>query len=337
MKALRSKARPRQRSTPKKFAVIVIGGSAGSVKPLLRLLQSFPKDMNAAICVVLHMAPDADPALLIERFAKATQFICSIAEDDDTIREGRLYLAPPRAHLIISKNKISFGKGPDENRFKPSIDVLFRSVAVEFRERAIGILLSGYLDDGVAGMIAIKKCGGIGIVQDPADADYADLPNAAIKKAHPDYSLPVATMGNEIFRLTLETRKPVKRIAGSLLREAEIELKMLSDIDETKILGVQSLYTCPDCGGTLFTIHERPGVERYRCFTGHAFSETGLLLKQNESLLLTLWTAVRMFEERKKLLENMAKTGSIHQRQKNLDHHISMLKNLLADIERLSN
>jgi two-component system chemotaxis response regulator CheB len=123
-------------------------------------------------------------------------------------------------------------------------------------------------------------------------------------------------------------------VPQSLIQETSIAEKMLTDIDDTKILGTQSLFTCPDCGGTLF--HIKDGVSRYRCFTGHAFTEAGLLEKQSEKLLMTLWICIRMFEEKSKLLEKMPQSVSIKKRQKDLEEHLSTLKSLLADIQELS-
>jgi two-component system chemotaxis response regulator CheB len=336
---MKHRAEKKQASQRKKinadFSVILIGGSAGSFHALLTLLHSLPEKLNAAVCVVMHLASNSNVTYLIQHLQQSTSLKCRLASDGDPIASGSLYLAGPNVHMLLSEQRILFGDGPDENRFKPSIDVLLRSAAVEFRERTIGIILSGLLDDGVAGMMAIKECGGICVVQDPTDAEYGALPIAVLKKLDADHVLPVADMGTVLTRLINQKRKPVRKIPKALADEAAVAEKMLTEIDDTRKLGTQSLFTCPDCGGTLFHIQDR-GLSRYRCFTGHAYSENGLVEKQNESLLVTLWTSIRMFEERRKLLEKMPKTTSIHKRLLDLNQHISILKNLLADIQKLS-
>lgn len=213
------------------FSIIVVGGSAGSFNALIALLESLTEELKAAILIVLHLSPNSNVSFLVEHLQQHSAFLCKIASESETIKSQTIYFSVPQAHLLVSDKKIILGKGSDENRFKPSIDVLFRSAAVHFRECVIVVILSGFLDDGAAGMKAIQQCGGVCIV-----------------------------------------------------------------------LGTQSLFTCPDCGGSLWHIDE-DGVSRCRCFTGHALSENYLMEKQNESVLLTLWTALRIFKERKKLLQ----------------------------------
>lgn len=316
------------------FPIIVMGGSAGSFNALVTLLDTFPHELKAAILVVLHLSPTSNVSFIVQHLQQHTSLRCKFASDGEILESGTLYFALPQKHLLVSENKIILGNGADENRFKPSIDVLFRAAAVHLRERVIGIIFSGFLDDGVSGMAAIKSCGGVCIVQDPADAANADLPIAVITAVDPHYSLPAERMYEAILSSTQTERKKVTNIPQELIEESRIAEKALSNIDQTRKLGTQSLFTCPECGGSLWHITEN-GISRYRCFTGHAYSELNLMEKQNESLLLTLWTALRMFEERKKLLQKVPQTFNIDRRQQELEKHISTLKVLLTDIQKI--
>jgi two-component system chemotaxis response regulator CheB len=312
----------------------VIGGSAGSFHALLTLVRSLPNDFNVAVCVVMHLAPNSNVSFLIQHIQNTTSFTCKLAKDGEKVRPGFLYLAIPDVHLLLARQHLKFGDGPDENRFKPSIDVLFRSAAVDFRERTIGIIISGLLDDGVAGMAAINRCGGICLVQDPTDAEYPDLPLAVLEKVEADHIVPVREAAAVLLK-AVQQKRPARKVPKALAQEVEIAERMLTEIDETRKLGTQSLFTCPSCGGTLFHVQD-DALSRYRCFTGHAFSENGLLEKQNEGVLMTLWTSLRLLEERKKMLEKIPQTARTKKRQRDLNKHVSTLKALLADVERLA-
>jgi two-component system chemotaxis response regulator CheB len=285
---------------------------------------------------VQHLSARSNIAYLVHHLQRHTKFNCRIASENETIKPGTVYFALPGVHLILSGKKIIYGTGPDENRFKPSIDVLFRSAAIQYRERTIGVILSGLLDDGVAGMAAIKSCGGKCIVQEPVEAEYGQLPVAVIEQVKPHYTLPVSAIGHMILTIAKKRKKKVVRIPRELIEEAEIAEKVLSDIDETRELGTQSLFTCPDCGGSLFHINDHK-LNRYRCFTGHAYSESGLLAKQTESIQQTLWVALRLFEERKKLLSRVFYPDGLFERKSDdIETHIKKLKSLLADLNKIT-
>jgi two-component system chemotaxis response regulator CheB len=318
----------------KDFPVIVLGASAGGFKALLDFMERLPQEINAAVFVVLHVSTRANISFLVQHLQHHTPYKCELASNKETIKEGRVYFAVPGMHLVVGKGKIIFGTGPEENRFKPSIDILFRTAAVEYRERVTGIILSGMLDDGVAGMSAIRRCGGLCIVQEPTEAEYPDMPLAVIEKMKPDHVLSAADIGRVILLETRKKRKPVK-VPADLIEEVEIAEKVLSGIDETRKIGKPSLFTCPDCGGVLFHVDD-PVLKRYRCFTGHAYSESSLLSKQSESIQATLWVALRQLEERKKILSKLPKLNLGSKKINELDIHIERLKKLLADVQAVS-
>jgi two-component system chemotaxis response regulator CheB len=316
------------------FPIVVVGASAGGFSGLLELAEHLPLENKAAVFVVLHLSEMSNVSFLVQHLQKHTTYKCTMPNQREPIRSGKIYFALNGMHLLFSKNRITYGTGPDENNFKPSIDVMFRSAAVEFTDRVIGIILSGIMDDGVAGMVAIRKCGGLCIVQEPTEAQYPALPLTVIEKMKPDFTLPVASMGDVIAEAATKARKRQRSaIPEELKEEAEIAQKMLTDIKDTQKLGMQSLYTCPECGGTLFHVQDGK-LSRYRCFTGHVYSEANLLHNQERNINSTLWIALRLMEERKKLLEKIPALERKTDKE-NLEGHISELKKLISDLVKL--
>ena len=293
--------------------IVVVGTSAGGMKALISLVEQLPKDFPAPLLIVQHISADATGNALLNVLNEKGKLKCIHAKQGTNIESGHIYFAPSDHHLMVEKNgTILVTKGAQENRSRPAIDPLFRSAAAAFGNRTIGILLTGYLDDGTAGLIAIQRCGGISIVQDPADADYPDMPKNALNQMKPDYCIPIAEMGSVLS--TLMTRKPKKQLAipDDILKEAKIAQRVLSDLPSVNSLGEQVPFNCPGCGGVLWKMSKGPGL-RYRCHTGHAYTAASLLAEQTEKIEETMWTALRMFEERKNLLTTIAndQKGSI--------------------------
>jgi two-component system chemotaxis response regulator CheB len=196
-------------------------------------------------------------------------------------------------------------KGARENRYRPAIDPLFRSAAATHGPRVIATLLTGMLDDGTAGMIAVKKCGGVTVVQNPKEAAYPDMPQSALNNLDVDYCVNTAEMGGLLERLVAERPGKSKPIPVDVKTEALIAERVLSDVAQVNTLGEQVPYNCPNCGGVLWEVETSDG-QRYRCHTGHSFTAGALLTSQTEKIEETLWVSLRMFEERKNLLNNMA-------------------------------
>jgi two-component system chemotaxis response regulator CheB len=216
--------------------------------------------------------------------------------------------------------------------------VLFRSAAVAYKERVIGIVLTGLLNDGTAGMLAIKHCGGMAIVQDPTEAEYPEMPLAVLDQVAVDHSLPVAQMGFVIHDHIRNAKPELGVVPPEIITEARIAEKVSTNMDDVQRIGAHSLYACPDCGGGLWEINEN-GFRRYRCHIGHSYSELDLLKKQSESIEASLWIALRIMEERRHLLARIAKVeqekgllrlASDHERRAQaLQPHIDSLKQLL--------
>ncbi len=287
--------------------VIVIGTSAGGLNAVVNVIGQLSKKFPAPILVVQHISTDATGNVLLNALNKQGNLKCSHASNGTTMKPGNLYLAPSDHHLMVDDDHtLLVTKGAQENRSRPAIDPLFRSAAVVFRSKVIGILLSGYLDDGTAGMMAIKKCGGTCIVQDPADAEYPDMPQNALNQVEVDYCVPLSEMGGLLDQLLSKKSKTNKPIPKDILIEAEIAKRVLSDLPSVNALGDQVPFNCPGCGGVLWEVGNTY-AKRFRCHTGHAYSSAALLAAQTNKIEETMWTALRMFEERKNLLTTMSK------------------------------
>lgn len=286
--------------------IVVVGASAGGLLALKQLIGQLRKDFPLPILVVQHISTDATGNVLMNVLNTFNTIKCQHAKPGTTMKAGHLYLAPSDHHLMIDKDlKLLVTKGAQENRARPAIDPLFRSAAVALGNGVIGILLTGYLDDGTAGMKVIKRCGGICIVQDPADADYPDMPQHALNNVKIDYMLPISQMGELLYRLIhrkLSKRIPVPK---NILVEAAIAERVLSDLPSVSALGEQVPFNCPGCGGVLWKMVKDKNL-RFRCHTGHAYTSAALLAEQTSKIEETMWTALRMFEERKNLLTEIA-------------------------------
>ena len=173
------------------FRVIVIGTSAGGLDVLRGLVRDLPRDLNAAIFIVMHMSPEAN-SRLPEILARESRMPVEAATDQGAIHAGRIYCCVPDRHLLVHPGYMATARGPRENRHRPSIDALFRSAARAYGARCVGVLLTGLLDDGTAGLISIRRQGGAVIVQDPEDAEFAAMPQNALRFVKPDRVLPAA-------------------------------------------------------------------------------------------------------------------------------------------------
>lgn len=297
----------KQKSTKNEIEkVVVVGASAGGLYALKKLCSQFTKDFPLPILVVRHISADATGNILLDALNNFNNLKCQHAKHRETLKAGHLYLAPSDHHLMIDKDKkIMITKGAQENRSRPAIDPLFRSAAVAFGSGVIGILLTGYLDDGTAGMKVIKRCGGICMVQDPAEADYPDMPQNVLNNMQVDFCLPLAEMVSKLYHLVPQKLGKSIPIPEDILVEARIAERVLSDLSSVNALGDQVPFNCPGCGGVLWEVDKGDDM-RFRCHTGHAYTAASLLAEQTKKIEETMWTALRMFEERKNLLTQMA-------------------------------
>ncbi len=286
--------------------IIVVGASAGGIEALKTIVGGLPKDFPASVFVVLHTSPQS-PGILAQILDGAGPLPAKHAEDREHIQTGRIYVAPPDRHLVIEPNRIRITRGPKENRFRPAVDPLFRSAAQVYGPRVVGIILTGYLDDGSAGLRAVKQLGGTAVVQEPLEALAPSMPRNALRRVRVDYCLSLAEIAPLLARLT---STPVEEEgAYEVPEEMNIEVRIAKE--ETAIdagvlkLGEPSNYACPECHGVLLQLKDA-GSLRFRCHTGHAYSVDSLLAEITENVEDSLWNAVRSIEESMLLMRHMA-------------------------------
>lgn len=313
--------------------VVVVGASAGGAEALTGLVAQLSADFPAPVFIVNHMAAETTGKALVGALNQAGSVECSHARDGESFQRAHVYLAPSDQHLLLVRGKMLVTKGARENRYRPAIDPLFRSAAVAYGKGVIGIILTGYLDDGTSGMKAIRRCGGTCIVQDPADAAYPDMPQSVIRHVGADYCVPLAQMGVLLSKLAAREVGASKKPPADLVIEARIAERVVSDLQSVEALGTQVPFNCPDCGGVLWQM-KHGGPLRYRCHTGHAFSSAALLAQQGERIEETLWVALRMFEERQNLISTMGSSqedlpSSVLERIAESQVHIDRIRAML--------
>ncbi len=279
--------------------IIVVGASAGGVQALTELVTCLPENFNGSIFIVLHI-PAYSPSALPLILSRCSRFKAIHPEDGEKIQERTIYIAPPDHHLLIEDKKVLVKKGPKENRFRPSIDALFRSAAYSFGSRVIGIILSGVLDDGTSGMWTIKRLGGYTIVQDALEAMHPQMPLNVQEFVDVDYSIPVAEMCKVIGQIQNEpvTDKPTNEKIDMEMLEIEITIAKNDNAFALGIInkGELTSFTCPECHGALVRLIEG-NIIRFRCHTGHAFTASALLAGITQTIEEALWSSMRAVEE----------------------------------------
>lgn len=288
--------------TPTQPLAICIGASAGGVEALLTLAGGLPRDIPAVVCVVLHVGPHL--SILPELLQARGPLPAMHPKDGQHLQPGAIYVAPPNHHLLLDRDVARLSRGARENLARPAIDPLFRSAAVHWRERAVGVVLTGRLDDGAAGLAAIKTAGGRTVVQNPADAVEPEMPLAALADGPIDACLPVDEIGPWLAQLAgAGAHEPGPPVPERLTQELAINFGSLDMSHLERIADVSTL-TCPDCGGSLWEVREQPPL-RYRCHTGHAFTASSLAHGQFQATNAHLAGGVRSLRERALLLRRM--------------------------------
>jgi two-component system chemotaxis response regulator CheB len=283
--------------------VIAIGGSLGSVDALEHLCAQLPADLPAAVLVVVHVG-SLGKNLLAQIFDRNSPFAVSTAEEGEPVRAGHVYVAPADRHLLTIDRSIRLGRGPRENMARPAIDPLFRSVGVEYGSRAIGLVLTGLLDDGAAGLSDLKRCGGLTMVQNPGDAAAPDMPLAALRSSDVDYRADLGDLVPLLSKLALEIAEPGPAIPDDIRLEVEIALGRESGPREIAAIADAVPLSCPTCGGVLSEI-KRPPL-RFRCQVGHGYSAESLASASESSADEAMRVALRIVEERVVLMKKMA-------------------------------
>lgn len=296
----------------------MIGGSAGALDPLRKLVAGIPADFPAAILVTIHVPSDSVSALP-HVLARSGSLFATHAIDGAPLAPGRIIVAPPDHHLIAEDGLMRVIQGPKENNSRPSIDVLFRSVAAAFESAACAILLSGTLDDGAAGIVAIRRAGGTTLVQDPEEAQFTDMPCNAIATG------------------CVDGVYPADRLFGAVRDWLDNPQRKHEFIDlprDERVAGVPSVFTCPDCSGTLWELDDE-SVLRFRCRTGHAYSQHSMLAAHQSKLESALWASIRALEERRDLLRRLSQRSRENCQTASLRRFERQSGEVEADLERV--
>lgn len=285
--------------------LIVVGASAGGVEALRTLVAGLPPDLPAAVAVVLHL-PAGGTSALPSILDRAGPLHAVAARNGMALERGTIYVAPADHHLLVMDGELALSHGPNENGHRPSINPLFRSAAAAAGPRVIGVILSGVLDDGVAGLAAIAGRGGLAAVQDPADALYPSMPSRALQHVQARCVLPAAELGAALGKLAHET------VDETMVPPASLDLKLANAIsgNPTGAAGMaipngtnDPTFSCPDCQGVLTEVDRETG--RYCCRVGHSWSAEALLAAQGSALERALWTALRTLDEKVALATRM--------------------------------
>jgi two-component system, chemotaxis family, protein-glutamate methylesterase/glutaminase len=285
--------------------IIVAGASAGGVEALSRLVKDLPADLPAALFVVLHLPSQGSSVLpsILNRSGVLEAFHPRYGQE---IEPGRIYVAPPDQHLIVKRGRVHLSYGPKENGSRPAIDTLFRTAALAYGRRVTGVLLSGLLDDGTAGLAAIKSRGGTAIVQDPDDAMFGAMPRNAMESVQVDHCHRLADIPPLLVRLAHESVEEGELSMDENMKyEADIAELDLGAVQAQHKPGVPTDIQCPDCGGVLRDM-SNGGLLRFRCRVGHAYSAESLLAGQTHQLESALWAALNALEEKASLVRRMA-------------------------------
>jgi two-component system chemotaxis response regulator CheB len=275
------------------------------------MVQALPIRFQAAIFIALHTSPTG-PGLLDKVLNRADGNRAHYAQDGIKVEPGKIYIAPPDFHMVLEPGKVRISRGPKQNRHRPAIDVLFRSAAEAYGDRVIGIVLTGFLDDGSAGLAAIKQAGGVAIVQDPLDAEVSAMPAQALARANPDYCVPLDEIPELLRELVTEGKDTMPRQSrrsktanGRGVKKQEIEKEL-------------SALTCPDCHGAIWEVREGELV-RFQCRVGHSYSPESMIDAQSESVERALWAALKELEEGVVLARRLADYSRQRHRDKAVD------------------
>jgi two-component system chemotaxis response regulator CheB len=301
--------------------LVVVGASAGGVEALRDFVRELPDGLTACVLVVLHL-PESAFSALPSILSRAGKLPASSAEDGATLVRGQILVAPPDRHLGVRDGYVALGRGPKENGHRPAIDVLFRSAARWYGPRTVGVVLSGTLDDGAAGLLTITERGGAAIVQDPATALYPGMPTAALRAVPEAICATGTDLARTVGKLCGESVQDETEPAGRTLEMEtdipEMDEDALRDVDRPGVPGAMS---CPDCSGAMFVLDEG-NVLRYRCRVGHAWSPESLLAEQVEAAEGALWAAIRVLEEKAALHRQLADRAEERRRGLGHDYHL---------------
>lgn len=285
--------------------LVAVGGSAGSLSVLRTIIPALPADLPAAVLVTMHLSATGGGAI-VEQLDAVSALRVVVAVDGQPIEPGSVYVAPGDHHLLAMQGVIRLGRGPRENMVRPAIDPMFRSAALSYGSRAIGVVLSGHLNDGASGLFAIKQRGGLAVVQQPLDAEVPSMPQAALEAVDPDRVVRAANLAAALCDLVRQPAAPGPAAVPDLELEVRIALGDRLGSSNLGAIAQPSALSCPHCHGVLSEIVAR-GPLRYRCQTGHAFTAEAALAGQQAEVDEAMMIALRVMEERVTLVSRMGR------------------------------
>jgi two-component system chemotaxis response regulator CheB len=303
------------------------------------LVSSLPAEFPAAIAVVLHLAASGT-SVLPQILSRRGVLPASFGTDNEELRRGQIYVAPPDHHLLVHESHVRLSRGPRENGHRPAIDPLFRSAARDAGPRVIGVVLSGLLDDGASGLRFIREHGGAAIVQDPADAMFPGMPRAAIAAAEPNRVVPLDAMADALSEMIEARRDPIHAAPAPEHDRGEPDLVELEPaVTAALVDGPPTALSCPECGGALWEQGEGKAT-RYACHVGHAYSLDSLVEEQGRALEVNLWSALRALQERADMQRRLARRmrgperARCHREAREAERHAARLREALEAIGR---
>ncbi|KAA0687377.1 chemotaxis protein CheB [Neorhizobium sp. P12A] len=282
---------------------MAIGGSAGSVQVIRQICRLLPADLHASVLIAVHVGA-GNQNLLAGILDNGGPLPASTAVDGEPLREAAVYVAPADHYLVIDGRHIRLGRGPRENMARPAIDPLFRSAGISAGPGAIGVLLSGMLNDGASGLADLKRCGGVTVVQSPLDAIESEMPRTALLASDIDYRAPARDLATLLTRLVQEKPDPALTPPASIALEVAIAMGRPSNTPTVAQIADPVPLKCPGCGGTLSQIRRSP--LRFRCQVGHGYTAEALAHEQEGSVDEAVRIAVRVIGERVVLMEKLA-------------------------------
>ncbi|WP_047545525.1 chemotaxis protein CheB [Psychroserpens sp. Hel_I_66] len=315
------------------FRLFVIGASAGGYRAIKQIVSKIPLGLDAAYMIVLHSAFDSSSSYA-ETLGKFTELDVVTAEHKMKIRSNMVIIAKPNYHLFIHQDRVLLSKGPRENLFRPSIDVLFRSAAVAFKNKCVGVLLTGRLNDGTSGLSAIQRCGGLTIIENPETAEFSSMPSFANQTIDVDYIVNLEDMADVIISIHNEELPIKKEIPLSIVKENDIAMRIKSQIELQEELGEQVPISCASCGGPLWQIKDAKQV-RYRCHVGHAFTQEALLRSQDSALEEALWLSIRTLEEKRTLMQTMLNDFESKKMKQLVKSYTNKIEEVSAHIKKM--
>lgn len=313
--------------------IVVIGASMGGVQALRQIAADLPADFPAPVLMVLHIGRHQSvlPGLLKPKHGRQAVH----AFHGASLERGQILIAPPDRHMLVERGRIRLSHGPKEHFSRPAIDPLFRSVALSHGSGAIGIILTGGLDDGTAGLQAIKACGGIAVVQDPSEALEPSMPLSALRHVVVDHNVPLRRIVEVCASIVAQPPPPPQApIPADLRHEHNLAMNDGEPMAHLPAIAKPSTFVCPDCHGALWELNDVAPM-RFRCHTGHAYTLRTLQHAQSQATDESLWSAFRALQEQKLLLEKGIESGALTAHDDNLRSAVTRLESDAVTLRQL--